>query len=274
MTTAARLHSIVEGPEVAPVLVLSNSLGTTLELWSSVMDDLLRHFRVVRYDTRGHGRSSIPPGPYELADLGRDLVALLDQLGIARAHLAGLSLGATTSLWVAANYPDRVASVAAFSAAARIPSRKIYLERAQRVRAEGTAAVAALVVGRWLTPGFIQRNPDTVAWLQKMITSQPADGYASCCEAVAGTDLSGMLDRIAAPTLCVAAAKDPAVPVSEIEATCSQIRNSRYALVPGVAHLQNVEKPREIASLIIEHVLGAEAEAAGRAGVSGGKDRA
>ena len=256
----ARVHRVFDGRDDGPVLVLSNSLGTALEMWDPQLRALAAGFRVLRYDMRGHGRSPVPPGPYEVADLGSDLLAVLDDSGIGRAHLCGLSLGGLTSLWVAAHAPERVASLTILSAAARFPSPERYAERAALVRERGTAAVADGVLGRWLTPGFAAANPNVAARLRAMIVATPAEGYAACCEAVATADLGPDLASIVAPTLCLAAADDPALPVADVESLASRLPRGRFGLVRGAAHLQNVEQPAEIADLIAGHIRSVEEE--------------
>ncbi len=257
---AVRVHRVFDGPRDGPVLVLSNSLGTALEMWDPQLGTLAVGFRVLRYDMRGHGRSPVPPGPYDLADLGADLLALLDDEGIDRAHLCGLSLGGLTSLWVAAHAPERVASLTVLSAAASFPSRERYAERAALVRERGTGAVADGVLGRWLTPGFAAANPDVAARLRAMILTTAAEGYAACCEAVASADLGPDLATIVAPTLCLAAADDPALPIADVEQLASRLPHGRFGLVRGAAHLQNVERPAEIAGLIAGHIRSVEEE--------------
>jgi 3-oxoadipate enol-lactonase len=269
---AVRVHRVVEGPPGARVLVLSNSLGTSLEMWDAQASALSRQLRVVRYDTRGHGRSPVPPGPYDVADLGADLLALIDELGEERVHLAGISLGGLTSLWLAAHAPERVASVTVLSAAARFPSPNLYLERAALVRARGTAAVSDAVVSRWLTPSYAAEHPEVAAGLRSMIERTPAEGYASCCEAVGGADLGPALDSIRAAALCVAAAEDPALPVADVQSLARRLPEGRFVLVERAAHLLNVERPAEVARLIADHANEAIAsEAFAAASRAGGK---
>ncbi len=253
------LHRIVTGPTGAPTIVLSNSLGTALEMWDPQVAALADRFRVVRYDSRGHGRSPVPPGPYRVADLGRDLLGLLDELGVARAHLCGLSLGGLTSLWAAAHAPERVASLTVLSAPARFAKAAAERERAALVRQQGTTAIADAVVARWVTPAFATAHPDVVAQLRAMIAATPAEGYAGCCEAVAEADLRPALARITAPALCIAAADDPALPVAAVEALAAGLPDARFATVANAAHLVNVERPDEVTRLILDHVARAEA---------------
>lgn len=254
--TACEVHHVLEGPEDAPALVLVNSLGATLEMWQPQAEALRGSFRVVRYDCRGHGRSSVPPGPYELADLGADLLALLDRLGLERASLAGVSLGGATALWVAANAPERVERLIPCFTAADFGPVEPWLDRAELVREHGTATVAATVAGRWFTPEFAAREERVVARMEEMIASTPSAGYAACCEAVGRYDLRADLARISAPTLVLSGGEDPASPPAMGRAIAAGIPGARFALVEGVAHLGNYERPDRVTDLIRGHLEG------------------
>jgi 3-oxoadipate enol-lactonase len=243
----------------APVLVLSSSLGTTLELWQPQIAALARHFRVVRYDLRGHGRSPAPPGPYAIADLGGDLIALLDRLRVARAHLAGLSLGGMASLWAAAHHPERVDRLIVCCASARLGPAEAWVERAATVTAHGMDAVADAVVDRWFTAAFKERQPGRVAAMRAMLAATPAAGYAACCGAIARMDLGPDLGAIRAPTLAIAGADDPATPPEHLLRIAAGVAHGRAVVVPRAAHLANVEQPRMITALMLAH-LGVTAE--------------
>jgi 3-oxoadipate enol-lactonase len=252
---SVEVHRVVEGPADAPVLVLSNSLGSMLTMWDPQIAALTEHFRVVRYDLRGHGASPVPPGPYDIADLGADLLGLMDHLGIEKPHLCGLSLGGMASMWVAAHMPERVGRLILCSTSAWFGNPENWLERAATVRRQGTEAVADTVVGRWFTPGFAARHADQVGRMRSMIAATPAEGYASCCEVVAKTDLRPSLPSIAAPTLVIAGAQDPAVPLEQAEQLANGIPDAHLAVVEDAAHLANVEKPYEVTELILGDLL-------------------
>jgi len=254
---SVEVHHLVEGPPGGPVLVLSNSLGSTLDMWEPQVAVLANEFRVVRYDLRGHGRSPVPPPPYDLSDLGADLLALLDGLGVERAHLAGLSIGAMVSMWVAAHAPDRVDRLVLCCTSPRFAPPAAWFERAALVRAEGTGAVADLVVGRWFTPGFARREPAVVTRMREMIATTPPEGYAACCEAVGTADLRATLGDIRADTLVVSGARDPSMPQGDARLLAEGIPRCRAATVDA-AHLANVERPEEVTALIREHLLASE----------------
>lgn len=254
MTDAIELHYEIAGPADAPVLVLGGSLGSSLAMWDAQATALAERYRVVRYDLRGHGRSPVPPGPYTIADLGGDVVALLDRLGVERAHLGGLSLGGMIALWAGAHHPERVDRVVACCTAACLEPPEQWTDRAATVRARGTDAVADAVVERWVTPGYAARYPERVARLRDMVRATPDEGYAGCSEAIAGMDLRAALADLVAPTLVVAAADDPATPPSYAEEIASLAADARVAVVDGAAHLAAVERPEAVTDLIAGHL--------------------
>jgi 3-oxoadipate enol-lactonase len=243
--TAARLHYELTGPEGAPVVVLSGSLGTDLSMWDPQASALARRYRVLRVDMRGHGGSEVPPGPYAIADAGGDLLALLDQLGLERVFLCGLSIGAMLSIWVAAHAPERVGRLILFCTTAQFPEevRSSYRERAAAVRAHGLEPIADLVVARWFTPAFAQACPEVVAELRGQLTATSPEGYAGGCEALAAMDLLGDLGAIAAPTLVLAGADDPATPPEHGRRVAEGITGARFELIDDAAHLATVQQP-------------------------------
>ncbi|BCB87655.1 3-oxoadipate enol-lactonase [Phytohabitans suffuscus] len=250
------LYSTVDGPADAPVLVLANSLGTTVDMWEPQLPALVERYRVVRFDTRGHGRSAAPPGPYTIGDLGGDVLALLDDLGVARAHYCGLSLGGMVGMWLAAHAPERVDRLVLCCTSARPAAPESWAHRAATVRAEGTGAIADLVVSRWLTPGYASRQPDLVVRLRAMLAGTHAEGYASCCGVIETLDLTAALPRITAPTLVVHGADDPAILPSHGADIAAAVPGARLTLVRDAAHLANVEQTDVVTALIVEHLRG------------------
>ena len=253
------MHHVVDGPADAPALILSNSLGSTLEMWDPQLAALTGRFRVVLYDLRGHGRSPVPGGPYDIAALGDDVLGLMDRLGIARAHLCGLSLGGLVSMRVATAAPERVDRLVLCCTTAWFGPPEPWFERAALVRADGTGAVADTVVGRWFTPAFAAEHAALVTRMRDMIASTPAEGYAACCEVVGSTDLRPALGAIDAPTLIVAGDQDPAVPRDKIDALSAGIPGAHVETVPA-AHLANVERSERVTDLIVEHLLSTGSE--------------
>lgn len=251
----SRLHSTVDGPTDAPVLVLGGSLGTTSAMWRPQLAALAGRFRVVRYDHLGHGSSAVPVGPYTLDTLGTELLHLLDDLGVWRGSYAGLSLGGMVGMWLAGHAPERVDRLALLCTSAQLGPAQGWLERAATVRAGGVATIADSVVARWFTPGFAAAQPQIVAEHRAMLTSTPAEGYAACCEAIASMDLREDLSLVKAPTLVIAATDDPATPVEHARAIVGAIPNARLAIVDEAAHLANVEQPQQITRLLLDHFI-------------------
>jgi 3-oxoadipate enol-lactonase len=250
------LHHVVDGPEGGPPVVLSNSLGSTTAMWDPQVPALAARHLVVRYDHRGHGASPVPPGPYTIAELGQDVLALLDSLAIERAPFCGLSLGGMVGIWLAAHAPERIDRLVLVNTSARLP-REAWLERARMVRAEGLDSIADVVVGRWFTPAFAAREPELVGRMRVMIAATPAEGYASCCDAIAAMDLRGDLARIRAPSLVAAGADDPAIPPDHSVAIAAALDGARLVVIPDAAHLANVEQHELVTRLILEHLEGA-----------------
>jgi 3-oxoadipate enol-lactonase len=246
-----RLHREEVG--AGPPLLLGGSLGTTPAMWDANVAALAANHRVVRFDHRGHGRSPRPPGPYAIAELGRDVLALMDELGLERAAYCGLSLGGMVGMWLAANAPERIERLVLLCTSAYLPQGG-WAERAAAVRAAGTTeAIADRVVGRWLTAPFAAARPDVAAALRALLVSIDPDGYAACCGAIERMDLRADLGRIAAPTLVVAGEHDEATPPEHSRAIAAGIAAARLELVPA-AHLANVECPDEVARLVLDHL--------------------
>ncbi|MEH0927288.1 3-oxoadipate enol-lactonase [Micromonospora sp. CPCC 205558] len=249
----SRLHLTVDGPAAAPVLLLGSSLGTAAAMWEPQVPALAQRFRVIRYDHLGHGRSAVPPGPYTLDLLGRELLRTLDDLDVPWVHYAGLSLGGMVGMWLATYAPDRVRRLALLCTSASLGPPEQWRERAATVRAGGLPTIAEAVVARWFTPAFAAARPEVVAAHHGMLTATPPDGYAACCEAIAAMDLRPDLGRVAAPTLVIAGADDPATPLPHAREIVGRIPRARLAVVDAAAHLANVEQPEQVRRLLLEH---------------------
>jgi 3-oxoadipate enol-lactonase len=249
---SVEVHHRFDGPEDAPALVLSNSLGTTGGMWDAQVPALAERFRVLRYDTRGHGASPAPPGPYSLDDLGGDVLALLDRLGLERVSFCGVSIGGMTGMWLAARAPERVERLAPCCTSAHLPGD--WHERAATVRAEGVAAVADAALERWLTPECRERRPEVRQRLRQGLLEPDPEGYASCCEAIAGMDLRGELGSIRAPTLVIAAEDDPTTPPEHGRLLEASVPDARLVVLPEGRHLVSVERPEVVTPLLLEHL--------------------
>jgi 3-oxoadipate enol-lactonase len=247
-------HHETSGPDGVPVLVLGGSLGTDVRMWDGQLP-LAERLRLVRYDHRGHGGSGLPPPPYEIADLAQDVVELMDALGVQRASHCGLSLGGMVGMWLAANAPERVDRLVLLCTSAHMPPASAWRERAEAVLAAGsTEAIADVIVGRWLTPGFAAVHPEMRAKLRAMLASIDPFGYAACCGAIERMDLRDELARIGAPTLVISGSDDPATPVAHQRAIAAAIPGARHELVRPAAHLAAVERPDVVNRLILEHL--------------------
>ena len=251
MNDPVKVHHVADGPRDAPAVILLHAIGTSLSMWQAQAEALSRDFHVIRYDQRGHGASPVPDGPYEIADLGRDLLLLMDRLGVERASLCGLSLGAMTALWVAAHAPERVERLVACCVTARPASPEAWAERAATVRRNGIRAIEELVVDRW---GYRDRAPAVEALVRTTLRATPPAGYASCCDAIRTMNLEPDLASITAPTLLVAGNEDPAAPPAAMAAIAEAIPDASLRVVAGAAHLVNVERPEAVTAAISEHL--------------------
>ncbi|MGW6281264.1 3-oxoadipate enol-lactonase [Kribbella sp. NPDC055071] len=250
----SRLHYGLAGPEHAPVVVLANSLGATLRMWEPQLEPLARSFRVVRFDTRGHGGSPVPPGPYTIDELADDVRELLDHLELEKVHYVGLSLGGMIGMRLAAQHPDRVDRLAVLCTSALLGPASMWHERAALVRERGTASVAEAVVARWYTKPFQERHPEVIAAARQMVASTPPQGYSACCEAIAAMDLTADLPRITAPTLVIAGADDVATPPDHLERIAATIPSANLLVVPNAAHLANAEQPDLVTAALLKHL--------------------
>jgi 3-oxoadipate enol-lactonase len=254
------LHHRLDGPEGAPVMMLSNSLGTALDMWDEPLPALARHFRVLRYDQRGHGRSPAPPGPYTIAELAGDALELLDGLGLERVSFCGASLGGMTGMWLAINAPERVERLALCCTSAHLPPRENWTDRAATVRAQGMEAVAEAQLERWFTPALAHFRPELVERTRRTLLATAPEGYAGCCEAIGSHDLRAELGSIRAPTLVLAAADDPATPPEHSRLIAEAVDGARFVMLKGARHLAAVERTEEFVPALLGHLtVGASA---------------
>lgn len=240
----------LDGPEAAPVLVLSNSLGTTWQMWQPQMADFTQRFRVLRYNTRGHGRSPVSAGGITLDSLGQDVIALLDHLDIERAFFCGISLGGMTGMWLNHHAPSRFPRIVVANTAAKIGEAKGWLQRAATVRQQGMAPVASTAADRWFTPAFRQQNPGLVQLLIDGLADTPAEGYAACCEALAAADLRNSVGAMSRPMLAIAGAEDPVTTVQDAGWLAAQAKQTECVALPA-SHLSNVACPEAFNQQVI-----------------------
>jgi 3-oxoadipate enol-lactonase len=256
---SVEVHFELDGPEDAPPLMLSNSLGTGLDMWDDQIPALVEHFRVLRYDQRGHGRSPAPPGPYSIEDLAADALALLDRLELERVSFCGASMGGMTGMWIAINAPERVERLGLCCTSAHIPPRERWLERAALVRGrEGMESVVDASLERWFTPAFRGREPETAERLERGLREIDPEGYAGCCEALADTDLRAGLATIRAPALVITGEDDLSTPPDHGQLIAEQVENGRCLMLSPARHLANVERSEEVNRALLEHLLAPE----------------
>lgn len=235
-----RVHIRIDGTEGAPWLTFCNSLGTDLTMWDPQVHALSSRFRILRYDRRGHGRSATPPGAWSLADLGQDVLALWDALGITRSHYCGLSIGGLTAQWLAVHAPDRLLRVAACATAARIGTADSWATRITQVQAHGLSSLVDGTRARWFSPAFSQAHQACVDQVLATFAATPPAGYIGCCQALAQADLRTQLDSIQVPLLALAGADDPVCPPADLQTLANTTAQGHYAAVPG-RHLCNLE---------------------------------
>jgi 3-oxoadipate enol-lactonase len=236
----AGIHYALEGPSESPVLVFSNSLGANFSMWDAQVSALRKRFRVLRYDTRGHGQSSFTPGPYSIEQLAKDVIALLDALHLDRVHFCGLSMGGMIGMWLGAHASERLNHLVLCNAGAKIGTTETWNARIEAVRKNGMTSVASAVVERWFTPAFRQKATGTIANTLKMLEETNPDGYAACCAAVRDFDFREQVSNIRLPTLVISGAHDPATPPADGRFLAHQIPGARYVELDA-AHLSNLE---------------------------------
>src|SRR5262245_32615917 len=249
-SSGARISYSVEGPADAPTLLFINSIGTTRDLWLPQVPALVGTYRIIRYDARGHGSSSVPQGDYTIEQLGRDALAILDAEDVIKAHVCGISLGGITALWLAVNAPDRVSSLVVANSAARIGTVESWNERIAMVQERGMQGAADMAIPRWFSQDFTRRNPELAASYRAMVAACPQAGYLGCCAALRDEDLRGALSRIHCPALVVAGSIDVPTPPEGLRFIHEAIAGSKM-LTLDAAHLSNVEQSEAFTSAVM-----------------------
>lgn len=240
----AIIHFQTFGDSSKPALIFSNSLGTKLSMWQPQIDHFQKDHFVICYDTRGHGQSSAPQGPYNIDQLGQDVVNLLDHLKIAKADFCGISMGGLTGQWLAIHRPEHFNHVVVCNTAAKIGEEQAWLDRAKLVREQGLKPIAETAALRWFTEPFIQSQATIVASLSNDLAASSAEGYASCCEALAKADLRDQLGKITIPVLIIAGQKDPVTTVIDGQYMLDRIANAQLVEI-NASHISNIEQPQD-----------------------------
>lgn len=256
---------MIDGPEDGEPVVLSNSIGTTARMWSPQAEALAADgYRVVRYDSRGHGRSPVPPGPYTVPGLGGDVLGLLDRLGIASAHFVGLSIGGMIGIWLGAYAPERVRSLALCCTSAKPGAPNHWRTLLAHAGQAGLETIADDVLERWFTAAWRRDNPKETGRMRAMLTATPLEGYLGAGAALIGLDLTAELGRISAPTTVIAAARDRTFDREHARRIVDGIGEARMATVEHAAHLGNIEQPERFTELIRKHLAGPAGETGDR----------
>ncbi|HWJ74113.1 MAG TPA: 3-oxoadipate enol-lactonase [Kaistia sp.] len=238
-----------------PPLLFLNALGADHTMWDGQMPRFREHFRVVRFDDRGHGQSEPPETPYTIDRLGRDARGVLEALGIDVAHVVGLSKGGMTAAWLGINAAEHVEKLVIISSSPHLAPREVWEGRAQTARNEGVEALVDAVVGRWFTEAFRTRHPEVCARIRAMILTASDEGYAACCEALAEMDLRDDLELIPVPTLAICGDSDAATPIAKTREWVSSIEGARLEVIGKAAHLVNVEQSAAFDDLVLDFLL-------------------
>jgi 3-oxoadipate enol-lactonase len=239
-----------DGRADKPVLLLSNSLGTTMGMWDAQVAALSDHFRILRYDSRGHGMSDAPPGAYSMDRLGRDVIELMDALALSRIHFCGLSKGGMVGQWLGVYAPERIAQLILCNTSSYMGPPLSWDTRIETVRTEGMTAVAQAVVTRWFTAAFQAAVPTEVERIKAMLLQTNQQGYAGCCAAIRDMDMRKLAPLIALPVLIIAGDDDPATPLEHSKQLASAIAGAQLKILQA-AHLSNVEQPEAFTQALL-----------------------
>jgi 3-oxoadipate enol-lactonase len=250
----AKIYYEFSGDAHLPVLVFSNGLGTNLHMWDSQIDDLSKHFRVLRCDTRGHGKSDVTPGPYSIEQLSRDVVGLLDSLQLDRVYFCGISMGGLIGMFLGTNFEKRFHGLVLCSTAAKIGTTDTWTTRIQTVKTGGMKAIANAVLDRWFTPGFRSKHPAEAQRVEDMLVATNPEGYAASCAAVRDSDQRSTVQNIHVPCLVVVGKNDPGTPPSEAQKLAKLIAGSQYTELLG-SHLCNIESRDEFNQGALQFLL-------------------
>jgi len=246
-----RIAIRIDGPVHAPPLLLSNSLGTTFRMWDAQMRALCSAFRVIRYDSRGHGQSDAPVGDYSIARLAADALAVLDSLHIEACAFVGLSKGGMVGQWLGAHAPQRLTRLVLANTAAWMGPAEAWQQRIDTVKQTGMGAVTDAVLERWFTPGFRTQAPEAVAPVRDMLLATQPQGYAGCCAAIRDMDQRDSLPAISVPTLVIGGLQDPATPPAKAQEIAQGVPGAQLVMLDA-AHLSNIEQPQAFSAALLD----------------------
>lgn len=254
LANGARLAWRIDGPADAPAVMLSNSLMSTHAMWDPQVPALLERFRVLRYDTRGHGASEVTPGPYSIELLADDAAALVEAAGLRAVHFVGLSMGGMVGQQLAVRHPGKVLSLSLCDTASEMPPRSMWEGRFEVARTQGIAGLVDSTIQRWFVPSFITREPEAIAWVRRMILQTTPEGYIACASAVRDMSQTHILRRIRVPTQVIVGRDDPACTLAASEVLHREIEGSTLHVIDDAAHLANIEKPQQFTRLLVDFI--------------------
>ncbi len=252
------IHYKLEGDSSKPVLMFSNSLGTNRSMWNKQASAFSASYRILRYDTRGHGNSDCPEGPYQLDRLGQDAVELLDSLNLDSVNFCGLSLGGMTGLWLGIHAANRLKSLTLCCTSSHLPPADMWDVRIYQVEELGMSSITETVLNRWFTPSFLETKSAVVDAVANQLLSTSSAGYAGCCAAIRDMDLRPELTRIQKPCLVIAGRDDLATPPEHGKLIAAGISGSRYSEIENAAHLSNIEQEDSFNSIVsnfLAHII-------------------
>jgi 3-oxoadipate enol-lactonase len=246
-----RLFYTLDGPENAPVLMLSNSLGCTHEMWNAQLAAFAKKYRVLRYDRRGHGQSAAPPGPYSLDELAADALAIMNAAGVSRVNWCGLSMGGMTGLHLATSQPDCIEKLVVASAATFMPPPELWNGRIKTAQDKGIEVLAAPTMQRWFTPGFLRGSQDKVAAIRAQFLQTTVEGFSGCAAAMRDMDQRETIANITAPTLVIVGSDDQGTTPADAAFIVSRVPGARGLILKG-SHIINVEQPEAFTNAVLE----------------------
>lgn len=250
------IHVEISGPDRAPVLMLSNSLGTNLHMWDEQVRAFTEHFRLIRYDRRGHGRSGVSEGPYSMERFGKDALAILDALSVKKANWCGLSMGGMVGMWLGAHAPERFIKLVLANTTHYYPDKSGWADRINLITERGLTGIVDANLERWFTKEFRERAPKTLLRMRELFVATPVKGYVACVEAIRDMDLREALGKIKAPTLVIAGRYDPATTVPMAEAICAGIPHAKLVVLES-AHISNIEQSQKFTDTVLDFLLDA-----------------
>lgn len=267
-----RIHVRIDGPDEAPALLLSNSLGTNLGMWDPQIPALSKRFRVIRYDSRGHGASAAPDRPYSIPELAGDALAVLDAVGVAKAHFVGLSMGGMVGMWLMTHHADRLGRVVLANTSPHMGPASLWNERIRAVRGGGMSALVESILARWFTGTFRQRDPAAIERVADMLRATPPQGYAACCAAIRDMDQREPIRGVRGEALVIVGEHDPSTTPAVGRTIADSIPGARLVSLPA-AHLSNIEAPEAFTKAVLDFLTAPTraASAKGAAGQAAGK---